>query len=87
MFMLLSDIAKMVFVLAILAIIFGSPLLGKRMKRRRERHDDDRDGYGDNERAAMLEQIARLEERVKVLERIVTDDPNDLRRQFRALKD
>ena len=35
--------------------------------------------------AELLEQLARLEERVKVLERIVTDDPNELRRQFREL--
>jgi DnaJ-domain-containing protein 1 len=76
----------MLFVLAILVIIFGSPLLGKRRRQRQERRNEG-DRSVDSEQAAMLEQIARLEERVKVLERIVTDDPNDLRRQFRALKD
>ena len=86
MTMLLGDIVKMLFVLAILVIIFGSPLLGKRRRQRQERHDQG-DRSVDSEQAAMLEQLARLEERVKVLERIVTDDPNDLRRQFRALKD
>ena len=85
MTMLLGDIVKML-LLAILVIIFGSPLLGKRRRQRQERHDERARGV-DSEQAAMLEQIARLEERVKVLERIVTDDPNDLRRQFRALKD
>jgi hypothetical protein len=33
----------------------------------------------------LLDKLARLEERVKVLERIVTDDPAELRRQFRDL--
>lgn len=33
----------------------------------------------------LVRQIAELEERVRVLERIVTDDRSDLRRQFREL--
>jgi hypothetical protein len=33
----------------------------------------------------LARQIADLEERVRVLERIVTDDRSDLRRQFKEL--
>ena len=35
--------------------------------------------------ADLARQIADLEERVRVLERIVTDDRSDLQRQFREL--
>jgi len=35
--------------------------------------------------ADLARQIADLEERVRVLERIVTDDRSDLKRQFREL--
>ena len=35
--------------------------------------------------ADLVRQIAELEERVRVLERIVTDDRSDLRRQFKEL--
>jgi hypothetical protein len=35
--------------------------------------------------ADLVRQIAELEERVRVLERIVTDDRSDLRKQFEEL--
>jgi len=70
------------FALAVVWIIFRRP----HRFSRRERNELERE---DRERAEaeseLLDQLARLEERVKVLERIVTEDPNDLRRQFRDL--
>ena len=73
------------FTLAALWIIFrrpGSREPWHRERRTRAREESDAANDVDGE---LLEKLARLEERVKVLERIVTDDPHDLRRQFRDL--
>ena len=79
------QILEGLFVLAILAIIFGSifgfPLAMARLKQKeRERQAIDRSA-----RDEMSARLAELEERVRVLERIVTDDRTELRRQFREL--
>lgn len=83
------------FTLAALWIIFRRPRL--RPPHLRQPHRDRRYPEGGPERRPaedeevasreLLEQLARLEERVKVLERIVTDDPRELRKQFRDLAD
>jgi cell division protein FtsB len=67
------------FVIAIIVIVFGYKLISLRMQNRTVRRGDDA------ERAAWQQQLEQLEERVKVLERIVTDDRYDLKRQFEEL--
>jgi len=78
-------IVEMVFTLAILAIIFGSifgfPVLKAWMTQKQK----DRDGDDDAVRGDMTARLAELEERVRVLERIVTDERTELRRQFKEL--
>lgn len=69
------------FALGALWIIFRRPRHEKRRDRSAHREADARREI----EAELLDQLGRLEERVKVLERIVTDDPNELRRQFRDL--
>ena len=81
----MNDALGMLFSLAVLCIIFGSifgfPVLKERI-RLRNRELDMNGGAAAQE---LLDQIRRLEERIEVLERIVTDDKADLRRQFRDL--
>ena len=78
-------IIEMVFTLAILAIIFGSifgfPVLKTWMTQKQK----DREGVDDALRGDMTARLAELEERVRVLERIVTDERTELRRQFKEL--
>jgi cell division protein FtsB len=66
------------FVIAIIVVVFGYKLIAQRMHQRHVRNDD-------TERVAWQQQLEQLEERVKVLERIVTDDKYDLKRQFDEL--
>ena len=68
-----------VFILAIIAISYGYKLLELRMRQGEPRNSDNAT------RSEISEQFARLEERVRVLERIVTDSNADLKRQFRDL--
>lgn len=84
-----NNLMGMLFSLAVLYIIFGSifgRLPGFRRSGRRERRESHaRQEEAERQNEELLEQLAQLEERVKVLERIITDDQNDLRRQFRDL--
>ncbi|MEE4382841.1 MAG: hypothetical protein V2J02_12650 [Pseudomonadales bacterium] len=70
------------FVIAIVAIVFvfGTGIL-KRVLDHRERMAEARSGEG------VSEELARLKERVAVLERIVTDNRYELDRAFRELDD
>jgi hypothetical protein len=81
--MFATEILDKLFALAVLIIIFGSifgfPFAMARMKQK----DKERD-YG-TASAETVSRLEKLEERVKVLERIVTDDRADLHRQFREL--
>ena len=71
------------FTLAALWIIFRQP---RHREQRRSRDQRAAEAAAEREASAeVLEKLARLEERIKVLERIVTDDPQELRRQFRDL--
>ncbi len=70
------------FVLAILFIVFAYKLINQRMHHRNLR---DLRGTDDAERQEWQQRLDQLEERVKVLERIVTDDKYDLKRQIEAL--
>jgi hypothetical protein len=69
------------FVLAILFFILLFKLIDSYVKGRSNRRDTEVEQSAQN----ALAQIAELEERVRVLERIVTDDGFDVRRQFRDL--
>lgn len=80
----LEALFGMVFTLLFFCIIFGFVLLMRR-SRMRERHMEFRRGESDAAQAALLDQLNRLEERIRVLERIVTDEKSDLRREFRDL--
>jgi membrane protein implicated in regulation of membrane protease activity len=71
------------FVLLILILAFGYSLLSTWMKQRRvEQRRAAREAEANED---LLGRLAQLEERVKVLERIVTDERFDLRQQFREL--
>jgi phage shock protein B len=70
------------FVIAILLIVLGFKLIQTRMSQSHERNklstEDERD---------LKQALHRLEERVRVLERIVTDHRADLKRQLSDLED
>lgn len=68
------------FLLAALWIIFRRP---GRYRRRRDWEAEEAAVREAN--AEMRAELDRLEDRIQVLERIVTDDREDLRRQFRDL--
>jgi len=76
------------FILVALWIIFRRP---ERLRRAQHAQRAQRDSSPADETKAisqeLLKQLVRIEERVKVLERIVTDDPGELKRQFRDLAD
>jgi hypothetical protein len=70
------------FVLAIIAIVFLFKLLDAWLK-----HKQLRGQAADGETKAELQQRLReIEDRVRVLERIVTDERFDLKRQFKDLE-
>jgi hypothetical protein len=75
----------MIFTLAILAIIFGSIFGFPVLKARMQQKGRERDGLEGELRGEMTTRLAELEERVRVLERIVTDERAELRRQFKEL--
>ncbi|HEY9183385.1 MAG TPA: hypothetical protein VIQ99_09305 [Gammaproteobacteria bacterium] len=68
------------FALALIALVFLFKLLNTMMLRKgaMRRRDEQAD-------AELLERLNQVEERVRVLERIVTDDRFDLKQQFRDL--
>ena len=70
----------MLFVLAIIAIVFTAGTIQKylEMKNNRQERDPEVD--------ALLADIERLEDRIRVLERIVTEDKRDLRREIDSLR-
>ena len=70
------------FVIAILIVVFTYKLVTLRMHQKNLQNVR---GTDDAERVAWQQQLDELEERVKVLERIVTDDKYDLKRQIEAL--
>lgn len=70
-----------IFVLSIVALSYCYRLLRLRMLQQ-DKHERD-----NATRFDVAERFAQLEERVRVLERIVTDDSANLKRQFRELGD
>jgi hypothetical protein len=65
--------------IAIVAIVFTYKLIRLAMLRQPTRRDD-------TANAELVKRLAEVEERVRVLERIVTDDRHDLRQQFKDLE-
>ena len=70
------------FVVAVLAIVFTYKLVSLWI---RQKNLQSQRGTDDADRIAWQQRLDELEERVKVLERIVTDDKYDLKRQIEAL--
>jgi len=70
------------FILAIIALVLVFKLV-RTMMLSKHANLSRRDGTVNAELAERLNQV---EERVRVLERIVTDDPTDLKRQFKDLE-
>jgi hypothetical protein len=68
------------FVIAIIVLSFGYRLIAAWMRHRAQSRPADEPAN-----AALLERLAQLEERVRVLERIVTDERFDLKQQFKDL--
>ena len=65
--------------ISIVAIVFTYKLIRLAMLRRHTRRDD-------TANTDLLNRLAEVEERVRVLERIVTDDRHDLKQQFKDLE-
>jgi hypothetical protein len=70
-----------VFVLSIIAIVFTAQTLQKYLKIRSEQRPTQ-----DPELEETLAQIERLEERIRVLERIITENKYDLSREISELE-
>jgi hypothetical protein len=70
------------FVITIIILSFVYKLLAGWMRSREYRRSDDESA---NANATLRQQLEQLEERVKVLERIVTDDRFELKQQFKDL--
>jgi hypothetical protein len=70
-----------VFVLSIIAIVFTAQTIQKYMKIKSEQRPAQ-----DPELEETLAQIERLEERIRVLERIITENKYDLSREISELE-
>jgi hypothetical protein len=68
------------YVVCIVAIVFTADTIQKYLKMK------DKERESDPELEETLAQIERLEERIRVLERIVTEDKTDLRSEIDRLK-
>jgi hypothetical protein len=68
------------FVIAIVFMVLAYRVVSRVLQNRASRPTDTPEVNAD-----LVRQIVELEERVRVLERIVTDDRSDLRRQFKEL--
>lgn len=69
------------FVLAIIVIVLLYKLFESWTKNRAGQHEEELQRQARD----ALDKVTELEERIRVLERIVTDDGYDVRRQFRDL--
>ena len=65
-------------IVSIVAIVFVADTIAKLSKNRRARNKN-----GDTELQEALAQVQQLEDRIQVLERIVTENKFDLRSKFR----
>ena len=69
------------YVVCIVAIVFTADTIQKYLKMKNKKENNQ-----DAELDETLAHIERLEERIRVLERIVTEDKADLRREIDRLK-
>ena len=69
------------YVVCIVAIVFTADTIQKYLKMKNKKENNQ-----DAELDETLAHIERLEERIRVLERIVTEDKTDLRREIDRLK-
>ena len=69
------------FVIVVIALSFGYKLVAYWI-RTRERYRGSND---ESANTALVQRLGQLEERVRVLERIVTDERFDLKQQFKDL--
>ena len=69
------------FVITIIALSFGYKLIVSWMRSR----EQSRSNSDESANAALVQRLGELEERVRVLERIVTDDRFELKQQFKDL--
>jgi len=70
---------SLVFVLMLVAIVMGAKVIDTWLKQKK------RDPVIDQDLENTLHKIEQLEERVKVLERIITENRYDLKREIDAL--
>ncbi|HVS24903.1 MAG TPA: hypothetical protein VMU03_14340 [Gammaproteobacteria bacterium] len=68
------------FVIVIIALSFGYKLVAAWVRNREQYRVTD-----ESANAALVQRLEQLEERVRVLERIVTDERFDLKQQFKDL--
>ena len=66
-------------IVSIVAIVFGADAIDKMTKNKKRKKGED------DELAAALKQVDALEERIRVLERIVTENKFDLRSEINKL--
>lgn len=71
------------FVIAVIAIVFGTKLIRDIFLRK---HNQEAEELVDAERADLESKISQLEERVRTLERITTDPGNNLAREIDSLQ-
>ncbi len=69
------------FVIAILGMVFLYKLMAVSIGRRHQKNDE----RADSAAIELQRTLEKLEERVRVLERIVTDERFDLKQQFKDL--
>jgi hypothetical protein len=68
------------FVIVVIALSFGYKLLAAWMRSREQSRSSD-----ESANAGLVQRLEQLEERVQVLERIVTDERFELKQQFKDL--
>jgi hypothetical protein len=68
------------FVIVVIALSFGYKLLAAWMRSREQSRSSD-----ESANAGLVQRLQQLEERVQVLERIVTDERFELKQQFKDL--
>ena len=68
------------FVITVIALGFGYKLIAAWMRSREQSRSSD-----ESANAGLVQRLGQLEERVQVLERIVTDDRFELKQQFKDL--
>ena len=72
--------STLVFVLLLVTVVIVGELVKTWMKQKNEKRGDD------DELSETLQKIDQLEERIKVLERIITENRFDLKKEIDSLK-